>query len=95
MTQVHSHPDNEKLHQIAKAIERIKGKGTLPSVRRDSPEWQAWRQWFIERGYLTKWSDNQPADLMMTVVFEYPPADIEELLSKWCRGKGKKVQLEE
>jgi len=91
---MHTHPDNDKLLAIARAIERIKGKGTLPSVRRDSFQWATWRDWFRERGFPTGWSDNQPGDRMMTVVFEYPPLDLEATYEKWVKGgSGEKPKL--
>jgi hypothetical protein len=94
MTQrLRKHPDLDKLYAICAAIERRDGKGSLPSVRRDSPEWKAWRGWFKERWVDSKWSDAQPGERMMTVAFDYPPMDIDETYKRMV--KGRKTNLEE
>lgn len=64
-----------KLHEIGLALE--KRNGSLPSVRRDSPEWAAWRRWFHDHGMPTSWADRQPGDRMMTVTMLWPPTDEE------------------
>lgn len=79
------------LHQIGKAIEAT--KGSLPSVRRDSPEWAAWRTWFHDHDMKTAWADSQPAERMMTVTMLWPPIDIDAEYSKWVKSKGKKLEL--
>lgn len=80
------------LHEIGKAIE-AKQSG-LTQVRRDSPEWAAWRQWFRDHGMSTAWCDRQNPEHLLTVTLPYPPADIEAEYVKWVKGRaGKLLEL--
>ena len=88
-TQRIEHPDQKMLNEIASAICKARGPFSLPTVRRDSPEWEAWRAWKIERGLPTAWSDKQHPAQMLTVVFEYPPPDLAAEHRHWVKGGGK------
>ena len=82
------HPDLEKLNKIGKNVQRKRGE--LPSVRKDSWQWAAWRAWYKERGISIAWADKQPEDHFFTVVIETPPADIDGLLATMVGGSGMK-----
>ena len=87
-------PEWRKLHEIGLAIER---KGlALPSVRRDSEQWRAWRTYLHSIGLPTSWSDKQPGDRMLTVTTEWPPTDLSALHALWVKGsKSKGAELKE
>ena len=84
------HPDLAKLDIIAKA--RVKRDGQLPSVRKDSWQWAAWRKWYTERGIPTTWSDKQEPDKFLTVASETPPTDIDEAVDA-AKSKGGGIKL--
>jgi len=63
---------------------KLHGKDGWPVLRRNEPEWDVWRAWYIKNGVPVRFMDTRP---VWTVPTELPPLDLDEALKEAGAGK--------
>ena len=84
MNPIDEHTIEQRLFTLGKKIFDVNGE--LPSNGRDTPQRRAWLTWRREQGLGCGYFERAE---FVTVVTEFPPADLAGLESEWAdRGAG-------
>lgn len=82
----------DRLDVLGRAV--MESDKKLPSVKPETPQWNAWRNWYREKGIGVRFMDRQgAAGNAWTVVSEWPPMDDGGAILERCRERKRAGRL--